>query len=133
VFGPLQFRVTAGGVYSDWLPLATLVRLPALRELKCATGGDMPCRLSGSNLFLIDSVSATAQFEEPVHVPPGFLGATLAVPRPAAGKLYVRLRDNPDVVNPVSLAPQDLLPAAAGSTTAPSALQAGQPAAADAH
>jgi hypothetical protein len=126
VFGPLQFRVTAGGVYSDWLPLATLVRLPALRELKCAAGGEIPCRLSGANLFLIDSVSASAQFDDPVLVPQGFLGATLAVPRPAAGKIFVRLRDNPDVINPVLLAPQDMAPPAAGGAATPPALQAGQ-------
>jgi len=29
-FGPLQFRVTTGGVASEWQPLATLVRLPIL-------------------------------------------------------------------------------------------------------
>lgn len=106
-FGALQFRVGGNGVYGDWQPLATLVRLPALKELKCATAADGPCKLSGSNLFLIDSVSGTAAFDTPVNVPEGFLGASLTVPRPPAGQLFVKLRDNPTVINPVTLAPQD--------------------------
>ena len=39
-FGPLQYRVSAKGVTGDWQPLATLVRLPVLKELNCpATAG----------------------------------------------------------------------------------------------
>lgn len=120
-FGELQFRVSMGGAYGDWQPLATLVRLPALKELKCTAAGEGPCKLAGSNLFLIDSVSGNARFENPVIVPPGFLGASMTVPHPASGQLYVKLRDNPAVINPVSLAPQepapaspDIAPAAAG-------------------
>src|SRR5688572_2472394 len=52
-FGPLKFRVVAKGVAGDWQRLATLVRLPALKELRCPTAPDLPCKLSGSNLFLV--------------------------------------------------------------------------------
>ena len=110
-FGTLQFRVGIGGVYSDWQPLATLVRLPALKDLKCAAAVEGPCKLSGSNLFLIDAVSGNARFDSPVNVPQGFLGASLTVPRPATGQLYIKLRDNPTVINPVSLSPQEPAPA----------------------
>jgi hypothetical protein len=34
-FGLIQFRVTAKGIAGDWQPLANLVRLPMLRDLKC--------------------------------------------------------------------------------------------------
>ncbi len=119
VFGPLQFRLNAAGIYSDWQPLATLVRLPSLRDLKCAAEGEMPCLLSGSNLFLLDAVSASPQFAETVQVPPGFLGASLAVPRPSSGRLFVRLRDDPDSVNPLSLAPQELPPATSETAASP--------------
>jgi hypothetical protein len=54
-FGPLQFRVTAHDAAGDWQPLATLVRLPMLSDLKCPATRELACRLSGSSLFLVDS------------------------------------------------------------------------------
>ena len=81
---------------------------------------ELACKLSGSNLFLIDSVSGEAQFSHSVQVPEGFLGSALPVPHPAAGPLYVRLRDDPGVVNPATLvatqlaaSPEDLAKSAA--------------------
>src|SRR6202167_3247688 len=59
--GPLQFRVVAGGVAGDWHPLATLVRLPLLKELKCPATAELACKLSGSNLFLVDSIAGNPQ------------------------------------------------------------------------
>jgi hypothetical protein len=112
-FGPLQFRVIANGVQGDWQPLANLVRLPALKELKCPAAADQPCRLSGSDLFLVEAVSADPQFANAVPVPDGFPGYVLPVPRPAGGKLYVKLRDDPGVVNQAALAVQALPPPAA--------------------
>ncbi len=103
VFGPLKFRVTAKGVAGDWQPLAALVRLPALTQLDCPAASEMPCKLSGANLYLLDSVSADAQFTAPVEVPEGFLGSALPVPHPGGGGLYVKLRDDPAAVNPVKL------------------------------
>jgi hypothetical protein len=107
-FGPLQFRVNTDGVASDWQPLATLVRLPILKDLKCPAAADAPCKLSGSNLFLIDSVSGNSTFDQPVRVPDGFLGAVLPVPHPSSGQIYVKLRDSPAGIHAVTLAAQEL-------------------------
>jgi hypothetical protein len=107
-FGPLQFRINSKGVVSDWQPLANLVRLPMLKDLKCPATPELACKLSGSNLFLIDSVSDDAQFTQSVKVPDGFLGSALPVPHPKTGSLYVKLRDDPSVVNMTSLATQEI-------------------------
>jgi hypothetical protein len=97
-FGPLRFRpVSAEGVAGDWQPLATLVRVPDLKELKCAAGAQL-CTLVGTNLFLLDQVGADAQLADAVTVPEGFGATTLSVPRPN-GTLYLKLRDDPAVVN----------------------------------
>ena len=56
---------------------------------------ELACKLSGSNLFLIDSIADDPQFTHPVKVPDGFLGAALPVPHPKAGSLYVKLRTIP--------------------------------------
>jgi hypothetical protein len=98
-FGALQFRLVQEGGAGDWHPLAVLVRLPELRELKCGGGPEQPCKLSGTSLFLIDSVSSDPAFEHAVKVPEGFPGQTLSVPHPRGGRLYLKLRDNPQVIN----------------------------------
>jgi hypothetical protein len=107
-FGPLKFRVNVKGVPSEWQPLATLVRLPLLKDLKCPPTPDLACKLIGTNLFLIESVSGDAEFTHPVAVPDGFLGAALPVPHPASGPLYIRLRDNPQTINATLLTAQQL-------------------------
>jgi hypothetical protein len=109
-FGPLQFRVIGDGAAGDWQPLVTLVRLPALQELKCPATPELACKLSGTNLFLVDAVSTDAQFGHPVQVPDGFPGYSLPVPRPTDGQLYVKLRDDPSVVNRAILVAQVLPP-----------------------
>jgi hypothetical protein len=109
-FGPLQFRVTANGAAGDWRPLATLVRLPVLKDLQCSSTPELACNLSGSNLYLIDSVSSDSHFDHPIEVPDGFPGSSLPVPRPTSGRLYVTLRDNPSVVNTAELALVQLPP-----------------------
>lgn len=109
-FGPLKFRVVENGASGDWQPLATLVRLPVLQSLKCPSGTDQQCRLSGANLFLVDSVSSDPQFSNPVQVPDGFPGYVLPVPHSQSGSLYVKLRDDPSVINQVTLAAQELPP-----------------------
>jgi hypothetical protein len=118
-FGPLQFRVNAKGVLGDWIPLANLVRLPTLKELKCPATAELACKLTGANLFLIDSVANDKDFAQPVKVPDGFLGSALPVPHPKSGPLYVRLRDDPSVVNPTLLTAQDIPPSSEESTRAP--------------
>ena len=109
-FGPLQFRVVDGGVTGAWQPLATLVRLPKLRELVCPATPELACKLSGSNLFLVDSISTDADFVHPVQVPDGFPGYALPVPHPKDGQLFVKLRDDPDVINLASVDTRELPP-----------------------
>ena len=112
-FGPLQFRANAGGAFGDWQPLANLVRLPVLQEIDCPAAAELACKLSGANLFLIDSLSSDPQFAHPVQVPDGFLGSALPVPHPGTGPLYVKLRDDPAVINLATLSVRQL-PASSG-------------------
>jgi hypothetical protein len=103
-FGPVRARaVSADGVPGDWMPLGTLVRLPAFRELRCPHAASKPCILTGSNLFLIDSLAAAQDFDNAVEVPADFTGAQLAVPHPANGTLYLKLRDDPRTVQTLTL------------------------------
>jgi hypothetical protein len=107
-FGPLRFRVNAGGVTGDWQPLASLVRLPTLKDLKCPAAAEIACKLTGTDLFLIDSVDGDPQFSHPVLVPDGYLADAMPVPHPPDGVLYVKLRDDPGVVNASTLAAEQL-------------------------
>lgn len=103
-FGALQFRpVSEDGTKGDWQPLARLVRIPSLKEVQCPDSPDKPCTLSGTNLFLIDSVASDPQFTHSMPVPLGFAGSTLTVPRPNGTLLYIKLRDDPSTVNTVVL------------------------------
>jgi hypothetical protein len=61
------------------------------------------CTLTGSNLYLIDSIAADAAFTNPVRVPDGFVGSSLTVPAPTGAVLYLRLRDDPTPANTVTL------------------------------
>lgn len=128
-FGPLRYRVVSSGVAGDWRPLATLVRLPVLKRLECPGGTGASCRLSGANLFLIDSVSGNAQFNQPTPVPDGYTEQSLSVPRPTEGQLYVRLRDDPSVINVATLDVQTAPPSAGGAPAAASEGASGAPAA----
>lgn len=107
-FGPLKFRVVNSGVAGDWQPLVTLVRLPLLQALQCPAAAEQACKLTGSNLFLVDSVSGDPEFKEAVEVPDGFPGRALPVPRPGKSGLYVKLRDDPTVVNVAALDAEEL-------------------------
>jgi hypothetical protein len=99
-FGPLRFRAISDEArYGDWLPLATLVRLPQLKEIRCPDSPDKQCRLSGANLFLLESVASDPQFTHNVPVPAGFAESSLSVPRPNGTLLYVKLRDEAGTAN----------------------------------
>jgi hypothetical protein len=111
-FGPLQFRVTANGVAGEWQPLAMLVRVPVLKQIDCPATPELACKLTGSNLFLLDSFADDAKFSHPVRVPDGFPESSLPVPHVTAGQLFVRLRDDPAVRSTVKLTPQSLSPSA---------------------
>jgi len=104
VFGALRFRpVDANGEAGDWQPLVKLVRIPALKEIRCPDSPDKPCILIGENLFLLDSVASDPQFVHNSPVSPSFVDSGLTVPRPNGTLLYVKLRDDPSVINKVSL------------------------------
>lgn len=95
-FGPLRARIVRDGVPGDWIPVGTLVRLPAIRQLKCPDDpAATACELSGDNLFLIAAVAATPGFEAPVAIPDGYPGNAIQVPRPAGKTLFVRWHDDP--------------------------------------
>ena len=105
VFGPLRLRpVTENGERGDWQPLAKLVRIPSLKEVRCPDTPDKPCSLIGQNLFLIDSVASDSQFAHNIAVPVGFVDSAVSVPRPNGTLLYIKLRDDPSAVNRAALA-----------------------------
>jgi hypothetical protein len=117
-FGPLRFRpVLADGRKGDWQPLATLVRLPSVTEIRCPESQYEQCTLSGSNLFLLDSIASDTAFTDSVSVPVGFVNSSISVPRPAKEILYIKLRDDPSVVSTVS--PPAIFPNTHSSADAP--------------
>ena len=79
------------------------MRLPALKEIRCPDSPDKQCRLSGTNLFLLESVASDPQFTRNVPVPAGFADTWLNVPRPNGTLLYIKLRDEPGIANMVVL------------------------------
>jgi hypothetical protein len=114
-FGPLKFRVVHKGSAGDWQPLATLVRLPVLQALQCPAPPEEVCQLSGANLFLVDAVATDPQFQQAIEVPDGFPGRALPVPRPGKDGLYIKLRDDPTVVNVAALVAEQPPPPPADS------------------
>ena len=103
-FGPLKFRpVTADGVDGDWQLLVNLVRVPTLKGIRCVPAPEKQCTLNGDKLFLLDSVSTDADFANAVSVPEGFVEDALAIPPTRAKTLFIKLRDDPDTVDTVTL------------------------------
>ncbi len=103
-FGPVRARaVASNGVTGDWMPLGTLVRVPVFKELRCTHLVKNPCTLTGTNLFLAASISAAEDFSNPTEIPPDFTGGQLVVPHPANGVLYLKLRDDPQTVQTLTL------------------------------
>jgi len=127
-FGPLRARVlTADGVAGDWLTLGTLVRLPGFKELRCPRSVARPCTLSGTNLFLTSSIAATTRFDNATNVPPEFTGTQLSVPHPVNGVLYLKLRDDPETVQTLTLPVLPATSQAAQLAVAPSIPERPQP------
>jgi hypothetical protein len=89
-----------------------------LKKLDCPATPELACKLAGSSLYLIDSVSGDSEFTKPLSVPDGFLGSALPVPHPRNGTLYLKLRDNPQIVNPIALTAQAIPQAPAESDRA---------------
>jgi len=103
-FGPLKIRpVSADGINGDWQALVNLVRIPMLKAVRCVPAPEKQCTLSGDKLFLLDSVSADADFANSVSVPEGFVEDALAIPPPKGKMLYIKLRDDPATINTVAL------------------------------
>ena len=103
-FGPLRLRpISPDGTTGDWLPLVTLVRLPTLKDLHCPSDATLPCTISGSSLYLVDSIATDPTFSAPTTVPEGFVGDTLSLPRPPKTGFYLKLRDDPSAANSVTL------------------------------
>jgi hypothetical protein len=120
-FGPLEARaISPDDVTGDWLPLGTLVRLPGFKQLHCPRNVAKPCTLTGTNLFLATSFSATNDFENATDVAPEFTGTQLSVPHPVNGLLYLKLRDDPSTVQTLTM---PILPAAAAASQATAAAQ----------
>ena len=123
-FGPVQARViSSDGVAGDWLSLGTLVRLPGFKELHCPRSITRPCTLTGTNLFLAESVASNPEFDNAVDVPADFTGTQLTVPHPTNGVLYLKLRDDPGTVQTLALT---VMPMAPG-TAAPTAIKPAAP------
>jgi hypothetical protein len=101
-WGPVRVRIADDKGDSDWLPLGTLVRLPRIDGVVCSHDS-ATCHLKGDDLFLIAAVSASSKFDDPVTVPDGFPGASIEVPHPHDGRLYVKLHDDPSVVSVMKL------------------------------
>jgi hypothetical protein len=103
-FGPLRLRAVApDGTTGDWLPLATLVRLPDLKDVQCTADADAPCTLDGDKLYLVDSVASDPAFSTMTTVPDGFIGTSLTLAHPPKTGFYLRLRDDPAAANTVTL------------------------------
>ncbi len=88
---------------SDWLPLATLVRLPQITQLQCPADPAQSCTLTGSNLFLIQAISTDPTFANSIPVPDGFTGSTLTLPHPTAATIFLHLRDDPGPIDPANV------------------------------
>jgi hypothetical protein len=118
-FGPLQARaISADGIAGEWLPLGTLVRIPGFKELHCPRSLSKPCTLTGTNLFLADSVASSPDFDNPVEIPADFTGTQLTVPHPVNGVLYLKLRDDPETVQTLGLSVLPLAPSTQLATPA---------------
>ena len=92
--------------------LGTLVRVPGFKEFRCPRAVSKPCTLVGTNLFLAHSFASATDFENAAEVPADFTGAQLTVPHPTNGVLYLKLRDDPETVQTLTL-PVTPLPASA--------------------
>lgn len=131
-FGKLQMRPVAGdGTPGDWTPLGTLVRTPQITAIHCTTAGAPTCTVDGSNFFLVQSFGAAKDFAKATDVPTGFAENTFTVPTPADGTtLYLKLRDDPNVVATVALPMpiQKSTPPPASTVQSPSPVSNGAPA-----
>jgi hypothetical protein len=103
-FGALRVRmIRADGEPGEWVSLGTLVRRPRLTKASCEAGR---CTLHGRELFLLQEISMTEDFDSSTPIPLTAAGEEFSFPakgllRPKA--LYCRLRDDPSAVAIVPL------------------------------
>ena len=115
-FGPMRLRAIAPASAAvpatpgDWLPLATIVRLPTLTNIHCPADPAQPCQLLGSELYLINALSLDPAFTAPTQIPDGFVDTAFNLPHPPLATppavtltLYLRLRDDPNTTHPTTL------------------------------
>ena len=92
-FGAIHLRMLrANGELGSWVSLGTLVRRPHITLVQCERGD---CVLHGSELFLIQELSASDDFQHPIPVPLTAVGDTFAfrIPETNVESLSCRLRD----------------------------------------
>lgn len=122
-FGAFHLRaIAADGTHGEWIPLVTIVRLPALTELRCPSNPTLPCLLSGSDLYLIDSISADSTFDSPTSIPEGFVENSLNIPHPSGSSFFLRLRDDTKTAQQVTL---PILPESRRQTETPGSSKSG--------
>jgi hypothetical protein len=128
--GLLQYRVSTGGLPSDWQDLAWVARLPEATSLDCNGSGTEPCSLKGRNLFLLEQLRVGEGEAARLCVPEGYTDEVLRFPRPASGELGFTLRDHPGANMVVRVpAPREVAtPAVAAPSLAAMPAQAPAPA-----
>jgi hypothetical protein len=77
--------------------------------LQCPSDATQPCIITGSNLFLLQSVSSDPAFADPVPVPDGDTATTLTVPHLNAAPLFLKLRDDPAQIDSAILPQQPVI------------------------
>lgn len=116
-FGNLEIRpVAEDGTPGNWTQLGTLVRTPAISSVTCEPNA-ATCTLTGNNLFLLEAVGTSADFNGAKEVPTGFADSTIEVPASIDGKLYLKLRD--DTSAPATVTIPDWHPAKANKPAEP--------------
>ncbi len=126
-FGPVEVRIAnAIGLTGDWLQLGTLVRLPGFKELHCPRNPAKPCTLTGTNLFLAESIGASPELENATEIPADFTGTQLSVPHPINNLLYLKLRDDPATVQTLTLPVLPMTPLGSAQPATPAQMSPAQ-------
>jgi hypothetical protein len=84
-------------------PVPAAAALPAPSAAASAAPSPASCTLSGTGLYFIDSIATDEAFTKSTPVPAGFVGPSIEVPPPTGAAYYLKLRDDPSMVDTVSL------------------------------
>lgn len=96
IYGPLRFRVVSDDIASSWTSLATVARLPEIREVACARSKE--CRISGNRLFLIKAIGASRDLKKSQDIPDGFVATEIMTAPGPDGRIFLQLRDAPQTI-----------------------------------